>query len=117
MQWDDSSSEYNLVGGEGFERLQEQLSKGVPVVTMIDNSHAVNAIGLIQDSDNHNEYVLQIYDSNYPNDVQKIYITRNLGGVFDISGDTATFKDTRFTFNATYEGKQVGLSFTDVKVH
>lgn len=118
MQWDDKNDEYNLVGGsEGFERLQAQLSKGVPVVTMIDNSHAVNAIGLIQDSDNHNEYVLQIYDSNYPNDIQKIYITKNIGGVFDISGDTATFKDTKFTFNATYEGKQVGLSFTDVKVH
>ncbi|WP_028510822.1 VWA domain-containing protein [Ruminococcus sp. NK3A76] len=118
MQWDDSKDEYNLIGGsEGFERLQEQLSKGIPVVTMIDNSHAVNAIGLIQDSDNHNEYVLQIYDSNYPSDVQKIYITKNLGGVFDISGDKATFKDTKFTFNATYEGKQVGLSFTDVQVH
>lgn len=118
MQWDDSKDEYNLVGGsEGFERLQDQLSKGIPVVTMIDNSHAVNAIGLIQDSDNHNEYVLQIYDSNYPNDIQKIYITKNLGGEFDISGDTATFKGTKFTFNATYEGKQVGLSFTDVKVH
>ena len=118
MQWDDSKDEYNLIGGsEGFERLQTQLSKGVPVVTMIDNSHAVNAIGLIQDSDNHNEYVLQIYDSNYPNDIQKIYITRNVGGDFDIAGDTATFKDTKFTYNATYEGKQVGLSFTDVKVH
>ena len=118
MQWDDSKDEYNLIGGsEGFERLQTQLSKGVPVVTMIDNSHAVNAIGLIQDSDNHNEYVLQIYDSNYPNDIQKIYITRNVGGEFDIVGDTATFKDTKFTYNATYEGKQVGLSFTDVKVH
>ena len=118
MQWDDSKDEYNLIGGsEGFERLQQQLSKGVPVVTIIDNSHAVNAIGLIQDSDNHNEYVLQIYDSNFPNDIQKIYITKNLGGVFDISGDNAAFKDTKFTFNATYEGKQVGLSFTDVEAH
>ena len=117
MQWDDSGDEYNLIGGsEGFERLEGQLSKGVPVVTIIDNSHAVNTIGLIQDSDNHNEYVLQIYDSNYPNDIQKIYLTKNLGGVFDISGDTATFKGTKYTYNATYEGKQVGLSFTDVEV-
>ena len=118
LQWDDSSDEYNLIGGsEGFERLQKQLSKGVPVVTIIDGSHAVNAIGLIQDSDNHNEYVLQIYDSNYPNDIQKIYINKNIGGVFDITGDSAAFKDTKFTFNATYEGKQVGLSFTDVEAH
>ncbi|MBO6141474.1 MAG: VWA domain-containing protein [Ruminococcus sp.] len=118
MQWDDSKDEYNLIGGdEGFERLQEQLSKGVPVVTIIDNTHAVNTIGLIQDSANHNEYVLQIYDSNYPNDIQKIYLTKNLGGVFDISGETATFKGTKSSFNATYEGKQVGLSFTDVEAH
>ena len=118
MQWDDSSEEYNLTGGsEGFERLEQQLSKGVPVVTVIDGTHAVNAIGLIQDSTNHNEYVLQIYDSNHPNDIQKIFITKQLGGTFDVSGDKAVFKDTKYTYNATYEGKQVGISFTDAKAH
>lgn len=118
LQWDDSSDEYNLTGGsDGFERLQEQLSKGVPVVTIIDGTHAVNAIGLIQDSTNHNEYVLQIYDSNFPSTVQKIFITKQLGGSFDINGDKAEFKDVKFTYNATYEGKQVGLSFTDAKAH
>ena len=118
VQWDDSSDEYNLTGGSaGFERLKEKLSQGIPVVTIIDGVHAVNAIGLIQDSANHNEYVLQIYDSNYPSEPQKIYITRVLGGDFDISGDNVTFKDTIYTYNATYQGTQIGLSFTDAQAH
>lgn len=52
LQWDDSSSEYNLNNdSKGFEKLEDQLSLGIPVVTTIDDTHTVNAIGLIQDSD------------------------------------------------------------------
>ena len=46
LQWDDSSSEYNLNNdSKGFEKLEDQLSLGIPVVTTIDDTHTVNAIG------------------------------------------------------------------------
>ncbi len=119
LQWDDSEYEFNLTGGdEGFEKLKKLLSQGVPVVTTIDDSHTVNAIGLIQDSTCHRRYILQIYDSNYPGKTKEIYIEKSIKGSFDIASDgTATLTDTSFEYTATYEGKQVGLSFSDVVTH
>jgi hypothetical protein len=118
LQWDDESETFDLFGGdEGFERLKTLLSKGEPVVTTIDGSHTVNAIGLIQDSTDHRKYVLQIYDNNYPGTTKKLYITRTVKGEFDISGDTATLTDVGYMYTCEYEGKQVGLKFSDIAEH
>ena len=116
LQWNDSEYEFNLTnGGDGFERLKSLLAQAVPVVTTIDDTHTVNAIGLIQDSNVHRQYILQVYDSNYPGKTKEIYITRTPIAKCSISGDKATVTDTYFEYTTTYEGKQVGLSFSDVK--
>ena len=112
LQWNDKEYEFNLTSGdEGFERLKKLLSEGVPVVTTIDDSHTVNAIGLIQDSNAHRKYILQVYDTNYPDKVKEIYITRSPIAVCD----NTELLYTAFEYTTTYEGKQVGLSFSDVK--
>lgn len=116
LQWNDSVYEFNLTSGdEGFERLKKLLSEGVPVITTIDDSHTVNAIGLIQDSTAHRKYILQVYDSNFPGKIKEIYITRSPIAVMNISGSNAEVSSTSFEYSTTYEGKQVGLSFSDVK--
>lgn len=118
LQWDDSQYEFNLTNGDaGFERLKKLLSQGVPVVTTIDDIHTVNAIGLIQDSSCHRKYVLQVYDNNYPGKVKEIYIEKSPIGTYDIKDGRATLKDTSFEYSTTYEGKLVGLSFSDVDTH
>ena len=115
LQWNDSEYEFNLTGGDaGFDKLKKLLSEGVPVVTTIDDSHTVNAIGLIQDSTAHRKYILQVYDSNYPGKLKEIYITRSPIAVIDRSNGNAV-TSTAFEYSTTYEGKQVGLSFSDVK--
>ena len=116
LQWNDSQYEFNLTSGdEGFERLKKLLSEGVPVVTTIDDSHTVNAIGLIQDSNAHRKYILQVYDTNYPSKVKEIYINRSPIAFCSVSDGKATVKSTAFEYSTTYEGKQVGLSFSDVQ--
>ncbi|WP_124098171.1 vWA domain-containing protein [Ruminococcus sp. Marseille-P6503] len=118
MQWDDSESEFNLTNGdEGFSRLTKLLSQGIPVVATIDDTHTVNAIGLIQDSSCHRKYILQIYDSNYPGQIKELYITKSIKGSFDISSGQAKLTGTGFSYSATYEGKLVGVSFSDVATH
>lgn len=118
LQWDDASYEFNLTAGDaGFERLKKLLSQGVPVVTTIDDVHTVNAIGLIQDSECHRKYVLQVYDNNYPGKTKEIYIEKSPKGTFSIANGKATLTDTSFEYTATYEGKQVGISFSDVATH
>ena len=119
LQWDDSSSEYNLNNdSKGFEKLEDQLSLGIPVVTTIDDTHTVNAIGLIQDSDCHRKYILQIYDNNYPGETKQLYIQKLPKCKLKIdSNGKATVVGTTFEYSATYEGKQVGIEFSDVTAH
>jgi uncharacterized protein YegL len=118
LQWDDSEYTFDLFDGdEGFERLKDLLSKGEAVVTTIDGSHTVNAIGLIQDSSDHRKYVLEIYDNNYPGTTKKLYITRSVKGEFDIEDGKATLENVGYLYTCEYEGKQVGLKFSDVAVH
>lgn len=115
LQWSDKEYEFNLTSGdEGFDRLKRLLAEGCPVVTTIDDSHTVNAIGLIQDSSVHRQYILQVYDSSYPGKTKEIYIKRSPIAKCKISNGKAEVDSTHFEYSTTYEGKQVGLSFSEV---
>ena len=119
MQWDDSADEFNLNEGEDkFDLLVEQLSLGIPVVTTIDDTHTVNVIGLVQDSECHRKYMLQVYDNNYPGETKELYLEKLPKAILSVSGDgTPTLEGTGSEYSATYEGKQVGVSFSLVQEH
>ena len=119
LQWDDEDDEFNLTNGdEGFVMLRKQLSMGVPVVTTIDDSHTVNTIGLIRDSACHRKFILRVYDNNYPNKVKELYIEKKPVAklAIDTEGNAEVLGQT-FTYEATYEGKKVGVSFSNVAAH
>ncbi len=117
IQWDDSFAEFDLFDGDkGFEELKELLARGEPVLTTIDGSHTVNAIGLIQDSTDHRKFVLQVYDPNYPGSVKQVYITRSVKGSFDIKDGKSKCREVGYEYTCEYEGKQVGICFSDVAV-
>ncbi len=119
LQWDDADCEFNLTGGdEGFTMLQQQLSLGVPVVTTIDDTHTVNTVGLIRDSSCHRKYILRIYDNNYPTKIKELYLEKKPVADLAIDSNGGTeVKGQTFTYEATYEGKKVGLSFSNVAEH
>jgi len=117
LQWMDQKYEFNLTGGdEGFERLKQLLAEGIPVVTTIDDMRTVNAIGLIQDSTEHRRYILQVYDSNYPGKTREVYITRSPIASCSVVDGKTIVGSTAFEYTIEYEGKQVGISFTDIKI-
>ncbi len=116
LQWDDEKDEYKL-SGEGFERLKNQLGMGVPAIVTIADSHTVNAIGLIQDSICHRKFILQVYDNNYPDEKKEIYIEKKMICKLDFNNGKASVAKTDFAYSASYEGKQVGIMFSDVKEH
>ena len=117
VQWNDEGAEFNLYDGdEGFEMLKALLAAGEPVLTTIDGSHTVNAISLIQDSSDHRKFILQVYDSNYPGSTRKIYITRAVRGEFTISDGSAELDEVTYEYTCEYDGKQVGISFSDIAV-
>ena len=98
--------------------LQQQLSLGVPVITTIDDTHTVNTIGLIRDSSCHRKYILRIYDNNYPGRIKELYLEKKPVATLaiDTQGNTEVLGQT-FTYEATYEGKKVGLAFSNVSAH
>lgn len=119
LQWDDRADEYNLTSGdEGFDRLCSQLSLGVPVITTIDDTHTVNTIGLIRDSGCHRKYILRIYDNNYPEKMKELYLEKRPVAQLDIDVEgNVSIVGQSFTYVATYEGKRVGVAFSDVAEH
>ena len=118
LQWDDKEYEYSLTkGDEGFKELERQLSLGIPVVTTIDDTHTVNTIALIRDSSCHRKYILRVYDNNYPGKVKELYLEKKPVADLTVTNGTATFNSQTFTYVATYEGKQVGIAFSDVGEH
>ena len=117
LQWDDSESEFKLTDKDAFTTITKQLSLGVPVVTTIDGTHTINAIGLIQDSLCHRKYILQVYDNNYPDEKKELYLEKKMILRLNINDGVPTIEKTDFTYSAKYEGKQVGLSFSGVEEH
>ena len=117
LQWDDSESEFKLTDKDAFQNITKQLSLGVPVVTTIDGTHTINAIGLIQDSLCHRKYILQVYDNNYPDEKKELYLEKKMILRLNINDGVPTIEKTDFTYSAKYEGKQVGLSFSGVEEH
>ena len=117
LQWDDSDKEFKLTDKDAFPTITKQLSLGVPVVTTIDGTHTINAIGLIQDSLCHRKYILQVYDNNYPDEKKELYLEKKMILRLKISDGVPTIEKTDFTYSAKYEGKQVGLSFSGVEEH
>lgn len=113
IQWNDSEDIFTLYDGdEGFERLKNLLALGEPALMTIDGSHTVNVIALIQDSDDHRKFVLQVYDSNYPGTTKKLYISRSVLGEFTIEDGEATVDGVTYEYTCEYEGKQVGVEFS-----
>ncbi|SEL05618.1 von Willebrand factor type A domain-containing protein [Ruminococcus albus] len=119
LRWDDEADEYNLTSGdEGFDTLCRQLSLGVPVVTTIDDTHTVNTVGLIRDSNCHRRYILRIYDNNYPEKLKELYIEKRPIAKLDIDVEgNVKVESQSFAYVATYEGKTVGVSFSSVAEH
>jgi hypothetical protein len=117
LQWDDGRDEFKLTDKDGFETITKQLSLGVPVVTTIDGTHTINAIGLIQDSLCHRKYIFQVYDNNYPNEKKELYLEKKMILRLKITDGVPEIEKTDFTYSAKYEGKQVGLSFSKVEEH
>ncbi len=112
-QWNDEDARFDLYssGDEGFELLKTRLASGVPMVAVIDDSHAVNVIGLVQDSEDHRQFCLQVYDNNYVGAVKNLYIKRTIKCELDENGELV---GEGCCYSCDYEGKQVGLSFSDV---
>lgn len=119
LQWDDAEEGFDLIRNEdGFDRLCSLLRLGVPVVTTIDESHTVNTIGLIRDQSCHRRYILQIYDNSYPDKVKELYLEKRPVAILDIDEEgNWEIAGQSFTYEATYEGKNVGVTFSDVAIH
>ncbi|MGN1089123.1 MAG: VWA domain-containing protein, partial [Huintestinicola sp.] len=63
-------------GQDAFDMLINELTTGSPAVITVGGS-AMNAVRLVRDVEDPNSFVLDAYDSNSPDRLTKVYITRN----------------------------------------
>ncbi len=74
------SESIDYKGKEGFINvLTTRLKNGDPIVLVSNfcGMHAINAISLIQDSDNPNYYKIAVYDNNYPGEKRYVDLECN----------------------------------------
>lgn len=104
----------NVIGlAEGricFDRIQQRLLEGIPAVLLINGNHAVNAIALIQDAGCPRRFILQVYDSNYPDEIKEITIERIVTGTFDEAGKNT---GVVYRYAAVYDSVDIALEICD----
>lgn len=77
-----------------FEYMISRIEAGVPLIATC-TGHAVNATKVYKNIDNANEYVVAIYDNNYPSEERHITITKSKDtGLLDA---TAWYNDYEYT--------------------
>ncbi len=97
-------------GKKCFETIEERLQEGIPCVLLLNDTHAVNAISLIQDADCPRRFILQVYDNNYPGEIREITIERIVTGEFDENG---TSTGVSYRYAAVYDSLDIALTLCD----
>ena len=82
---------------KAFDLLIEKLNQNIPIVTLINNNHAINATRLIQDNEDGNLFYLEVYDNNFPGEKKYIEIYRSKMNKIQFSY-TAWTNDYDFSF-------------------
>ena len=79
LQSNDKKTTFGPEPDQAFNELYNSLNNGTPLVLDIRNkhSHAINAIRLIQDTNDANKYKIEVYDNNYPGETRYIEVTRS----------------------------------------
>ena len=77
LQIDDSRLSFSTEPDITFERLNNDLVKGIPSVISVGGNHAVNAIKLIQDINDSNKFKIEVYDNNFPGEKRYIEVVRS----------------------------------------
>lgn len=113
-QWNEKNNFYSLSDGdEGFNKLCNDLSQGIPSVIMLDGTHAVNALSLIRNAENPTEYILKIYDTNTVDVTKEIVIKKTVGCTLTENG---TVKSSKNYYTATLDGESVLLTYCDINL-
>lgn len=116
-QTNDESIYFRFDPTKAFEQLKNDLQSGKPTIISfyVKNvgGHTVNAIKLIQDNENANQFKLAIYDSNFPGKVRYIKITRHTS--FNIDSPFEIFQ-YKFEYDLSGDGdykklKDVNISY------
>lgn len=77
LQADDERLSFSSSPDEAFYDLMQDLNDGTPRVLIINSNHAINAIRLIQDTDDSNKFKIEVYDNNFPGETRYIEVTRS----------------------------------------
>lgn len=119
LQIDDKSIDFNRTPDKAFEELNSGLSSGIPLITNVGGTHAVNSIRLIQDINDSNKFKIEVYDNNFPGETRYIEVERSKYSKWQLDY-TAWTNEYDYTFKYDMKGDgeaeeiRVELSYPDV---
>ena len=67
---------FNSSPDKAYQELVENLNNKVPAPSNI-GGHEINSIKLIQDNNDANKFIIEVYDNNFPGETRYVYVTRS----------------------------------------
>lgn len=113
LQADDKALSFSTSPDDSYEYLESQLQNGVPIVLNVGGSHAVNAIRLLRNNEDPNEFKIEIYDNNYPG--KTLYIEGTRFKMNKSLSVTTWFNDYDYEFKYNDEEISLGIHIPTVK--
>ena len=107
LQVDDKGTNFSSNPDKAFDELNTNLSNGSPIVIAVDGNHAINAIKLIQDTQDSNKFKIEVYDNNYPGETRYIEVNRSKFSKFQLNSTAWT---NEYNYKFKYDTDNDGIA-------
>lgn len=118
LQANSDSKSFSTSPDKIFNELYTELNNKNPIVITVGHKHAINALRLIQDINDANQFKIEVYDNNYPGSTKYIEVRRKKYSKFTLNYTAWTNKYSysfRYDiYNGNFKDVSVQLDYVEI---